>query len=161
MVECETQNRALAHNLNNMPYVKNWLHCVWGTKNRTQFLLGDTKPKVIDHIRANAKTKGVYIDFINGHTEHLHCLLSLNHDQSLSKVMQLIKGESSFWINRNSITQHKFKWADEYFGVSVSESHLPRVREYILNQDEHHKIKSWQEEYEEFIEKYGFEKIKG
>lgn len=144
-----------------MPYVKNWLHCVWGTKNRTRFLLEKNKLEIISHIRSNAKTKGIYIDFLNGHTEHLHCLLSLSPDQSLSKVMQLIKGESSFWINKIALTKHKFEWADEYFGVSVSESHLPKVREYIKNQEEHHKIKTWEEEYEEFMEQYGFDKFQG
>jgi REP element-mobilizing transposase RayT len=144
-----------------MPYVKNWLHCVWSTKNRTQFLLGDLKYDVINHIRANAKAKGIYIDFLNGHTEHIHCLLSLNHDQSLSKVIQLIKGESSFWINKNSLTRNKFEWAEEYFGISVNDSHLPKVREYIKNQEQHHKLKTWQEEYDEFMEKYGFNNFKG
>jgi putative transposase len=144
-----------------MPYVKNWLHCVWGTKNRAKFLLGDTKFDVINHIRANAKVKGIYIDFLNGYNEHLHCLLSLNHDQSLSKVMQLIKGESSFWINKNSLIRYKFEWAEEYFGISISESHLPNVREYIKNQEQHHKIKTWEEEYDELIEKYGFNTFQG
>lgn len=140
-----------------MPYVKNWLHCVWGTKNRSQLLLGEKKTIIMDHIRLNARSKGIYIDFLNGYKEHLHCLLSLNHDQSLSKVMQLIKGESSFWINKNKLTQFKFEWAEEYFGISVSESHLPTVRAYIKNQEQHHKIKSWEEEYDEFMERYGFE----
>jgi putative transposase len=144
-----------------MPYVKNWLHCVWGTKNRTKFLLGDTKFDVINHIRTNARVKGIYIDFLNGYTEHLHCLLSLDHDQSLSKVMQLIKGESSFWINKSSLIKCKFEWAEEYFGISISESHLPRVREYIKNQEQHHKIKTWEEEYDELIEKYDFNKFQG
>jgi REP-associated tyrosine transposase len=144
-----------------MPYVNNWLHCVWGTKNRAKFLLGDKRYIVIDHIRKNAKEKGVYIDFINGYTEHIHCLLSLHHDQSLSQVMQLIKGESSFWINKNSLILTKFKWAEEYFAVSVSESHLPKVREYIKNQEEHHRKKTWRDEYSELIEKYGFEELRG
>ena len=142
-----------------MPYVKNWLHCVWGTKNRIPFLTGEMKYEVINHIRANAREKGIYVDFLNGHSEHLHCLLSLNPDQSLSKVMQLIKGEASFWINKNTLTRHKFEWSEEYFGVSVSESHLPKVREYIRNQEEHHKIKTWEEEYKEFISQYGFDKF--
>jgi putative transposase len=144
-----------------MPYVKNWLHCVWGTKNRAKFLLGDTKFDVINHIRLNAKVKGIYIDFLNGYSDHLHCLLSLNHDQSLSKVMQLIKGESSFWINKNSLIRYKFEWAEEYFGISISESHLPNVREYIKNQEQHHKSQTWEEEYDELIEKYGFKKFQG
>ena len=104
----------------------------------------------------NAREKGIYIDFLNGHTEHLHCLLSMNQDQSLSKMMQMIKGESSFWINKNSIIKHKFEWAEEYYGVSVSESHVKMVRDYIKNQEEHHRKKSWQEECDEFIVKYGF-----
>jgi len=144
-----------------MPYVRNWLHCVWGTKNHEKFLFGTRKHEIIEHIRTNAKEKNIYIDFINGHADHLHCLLSLNPDQSLSKVIQLIKGESSYWINRNSITSFRFEWADEYFGVSVSESHLSKVREYIKNQEAHHKKKSWEEEYEERLRESRDEEIEG
>jgi len=144
-----------------MPYVKNWLHCVWGTKNRVHFLLDGKKYEIIKHIRSNAGSKGIYIDFLNGYSEHLHCLLLLDCDQTLSKVMQLIKGESSYWINKNCIINGKFEWADEYYGVSVSESHVNRVREYIKNQEEHHRIKTWQEECNEFIAKYDFCKYKG
>lgn len=72
--------------------------------------------------------------------------------------MQLIKGESAFWINKNKLTKQKFEWQDEYFAVSVSESMIDRVRNYIKHQEEHHSKKSFQEEYEQFISKYGFEK---
>lgn len=144
-----------------MSYVKNWLHCVWGTKSRMPFLKNDTKKQILDHIKANAKMKGIYIDNFNGHSEHVHCLLSLNPDQALSKVIQLIKGESSFWINRNRMTKSKFEWADEYFAVSVSESHIPSVRKYILKQEEHHRKQTWEEEYNGFLTRYGFDLIKG
>ncbi len=66
-----------------MAYVKNWIHCVWGTKNHLQFLVGESKFKIINHIRTNAKNKGIWIDIINGYREHIHCLISLNPDQSL------------------------------------------------------------------------------
>lgn len=155
-------NRALARYTKlTMAYVKNWLHCVWGTKSRLPYLTEDIKKKVIEHIKANARERGIYIDRINGYHEHLHCLLSLNPDMALSKVIQLIKGESSFWINRNKITKYKFKWAVEYYAVSVSESHIAEVRKYIDNQEEHHRKKSWKEEYEEFIKKYGFDCFPG
>jgi len=75
--------------------------------------------------------------------------------------MQLIKGDSSFWINKNDVTKTKFEWSDEYFAVSISETHINKVRDYIKNQEEHHRKKTWKEEYEEFMNKYGFEKIKG
>ena len=85
----------------------------------------------------------------------------LDCDQKLSKVMQLIKGESSYWINKNKLVKSNFEWADEYYAVSISESHVKRVREYIKNQEEHHKIKTWEEEYSEFLIQYGFSTIKG
>jgi REP element-mobilizing transposase RayT len=143
------------HN-NIMAYVRNWLHCVWGTKNRTSFITYQNKKEIIAHIRDNAKDKGIYIDFINGHSEHIHCIISLGADQALAKVMQLIKGESSFWINKFSMSKDKFEWADEYFAVSVSESQIDKVREYIKNQEEHHRKKTWEEEYKEFIRNYKF-----
>lgn len=74
--------------------------------------------------------------------------------------MQLIKGESSFWINKQGLTQDKFEWQDDYFAVSVSESVIDKVREYIKNQEIHHSKKTFQQEYDEFIEKFGFEKYK-
>lgn len=144
-----------------MAYVKIWLHCVWGTKNRIPFLNQSNKREIFNHIKENATLKGIYLDFINGDKEQIHCTISLNPEQTLAKVIQLIKGESSYWINKNKLVQGKFEWADEYFAVSVSESHINIIREYIKNQEEHHKKKTWEEEYTEFMEKYGFEKIKG
>jgi len=140
-----------------MAYVKNWLHCVWGTKNRVTFLTGKMKFDLIEHIRENAKNKNIYIDFINGYKDHIHCLISLSPDQTLSKTIQLIKGESSFWINRNLKVHDKFEWADEYFAVSVNESGIPIVRKYIENQEEHHRKKTWEEEYNDFLSQYNFE----
>ncbi len=144
-----------------MAYIRIWVHCVWGTKNRMPFLNKENKWKIIDHIKQNAKGKNIYIDFINGNKEHLHCIISLNQDQNISKVMQLIKGESSFWINKSKITKTKFEWADEYFAVSISESDINKVRDYIKNQEEHHRLKTWEEECNEFMKKYGFKKMKG
>ena len=144
-----------------MAYIRIWIHCVWGTKNRVAFLTRENKKIIIEHIKENAKKKDIYIDFINGSKEHLHYIISLNSEQNISKVMQLIKGESSFWINKNKITNTKFEWADEYFAVSISESHLNRVRDYIKTQEEHHRLKTWEEECNEFMKKYGFKKMKG
>ena len=142
-----------------MPYVKNWLHCVWGTKSKKPFLKKEIRLKVISHIKENAISKGIFIDVINGYTDHLHCLINLHPDQPLSNVIRLLKGESSFWINRNHITQFRFSWAVEYFAVSISESHINRVRDYIRNQEKHHQQKTWEKEYNDYIIKYGFERI--
>lgn len=144
-----------------MPFLKIYIHFVWSTKNRIPFLnSAELRQKVWNHIRDNASSKGIFIDFISGYEDHCHCLISLGIDQTIQKTIQLIKGESSFWINKNQLTKSKFEWQDEYFAVSVSESMIDKVRDYIKNQEVHHKKKSFQEEYDEFILKYGFEKMK-
>ncbi len=140
-----------------MAFVKIWVHAVWGTKNRFPFLVNGVKQQVIQHIKENAIKKQIYIDCIDGHTEHLHALIALNADRDIAKTMQLIKGESTHWINQQKITRSKFEWADEYFAVSVSESMLDKVREYIHGQEEHHKKTTFTEEYNNFIGKYNFQ----
>jgi putative transposase len=134
------------------------IHAVWGTKNHYPFLITEIKSQVIAHIRQNAQEKKIYIDPLNGYKEHLHCLFGLNADLSLAKILQLLKGESAFWINDHQITSEKFEWADEYYAVSVSESHLAYVRQYIHGQEEHHKKVTFQQEYERFMDKYKFKR---
>ncbi len=135
-----------------MPYVKVYIHLVWSTKNRYPFLnTKELREKVWKHIKQNASEKGIFIDMINGYSEHCHCLLSLSTDQTIEKVVQLIKGESSFWINKNQLVKDKFAWQDEYFAVGVSESMLEKTRNYIRKQEEHHAVKTFAEEYEAFM----------
>ena len=115
---------------------------------------------VFKHIRENAREKGIHIDFINGYVDHVHCLISLGTNQTIEKIMQLIKGESSFWINKNALSKTKFGWQDEYFAVSVSETNLEAVRKYIANQEEHHRSKSFEDEFEGFMKRAGFQMFK-
>jgi REP element-mobilizing transposase RayT len=68
----------------------------------------------------------------------------------------LIKGESSFWVNKQKILKGKFEWQDEYIALSVSESGISKVRQYIANQEEHHRKKTFTQEYEEFLSVHGF-----
>ena len=141
-----------------MPFIKIWIHFVWATKNRYPFLTSDIRQDVFKHIKENGPLKNIHIDFVNGHIEHVHCLVS--QKQTIAEVVQLMKGESSYWINKHHLTEEKFEWQDEYFAVSVSESDVHRVREYIRNQEEHHSKKTFAQEYDEFISKYGFRLIK-
>ena len=144
-----------------MPFVKVYIHFVWSTKNRVPYLSSpDIRQQMWKHIKQNADDKGIFIDFVNGYSDHCHCLVSLGVDQTIQKVVQLIKGESSFWINKSGLITSKFEWQDEYFAVSVSESMIDRVRGYIKKQEEHHQKKTFQQEYDELFLKYGFEKFK-
>ena len=140
-----------------MPFIKIHIHLVFSTLNRKPFLnTHELRIKVWKHIKENASQKGIFLEMVNGFSDHCHCLISLASNQNIEKVVQLIKGESSFWINKNNLTSEKFQWQDEYFAVSVSESMVENLRSYIKNQEIHHQRKSFTEEYSEFIEKYRF-----
>ena len=140
-----------------MSFIKIYIHLVFSTHERKPSLNSkDLRIKMWTHIKQNSEEKGIFIDMINGFSDHCHCLISLSTNQTIEKVLQLIKGESSFWINKNNLTEEKFAWQDEYFAVSVSESMIEKVRNYIINQEKHHLTKSFSEEYEEFISKYNF-----
>lgn len=138
-----------------MSYVKVMVHCVWGTKYREPILQHEKRASLFHHILGNARTKDIFIDTIGGYNDHLHCLISLGAEQNVSKVVNLIKGESSHWANVNNHFGTRLEWADEYFAGSVSESSLDKVREYIKNQEEHHRKITFAEEYKQFIEHYG------
>lgn len=139
-----------------MSYIRMWIHLVFATKDREPLLPKEIRYKVHEHIIQNCKEKSIYLQAINGYTDHLHCLISLGREQSISKVTQLIKGESSFWINKHQLTETNFMWQDDYFAVSVSESSLQKGINYIKNQEIHHAKKSFDDEVKEFEKLYGF-----
>jgi putative transposase len=122
-----------------MSYVRVYVHVVFSTKNREPFLNSHSLRKtVFRHIKETAAMKGIRMDCINGWKDHLHCLVSLQCEQSISKVVKDIKGESSHWINKNCLTESHFSWQTEYYAAGVSDSDLKRVRKYIYNQESHH-----------------------
>jgi putative transposase len=139
-----------------MAYVKVLIHAVWGTKNRERVIAQHLRSEILLHIKENAGTKEIFIDTLNSQPDHIHCLFYLNADMSVAKAINLIKGESSFWINKQKLLNAKFEWADEYFAASVSESQKDKVRAYILNQDKHHRKVTFAEEYNKFLESYGY-----
>ena len=143
-----------------MSYLRIWLHCVWTTNKRIPYLKDEIRDEVILHILNNAKLKGIYIDHINGYHEHLHALISLGGNQTVSEIMQKIKGESSFWINKNKLTRLKFEWQDDFYCVSIGMSQLDNLRNYIRNQNQHHQKVTIQEELDSLIKEYKLQKMR-
>lgn len=127
-----------------MSWVRVWIHLVFSTKNGVPLLVSpEIRKKVFNHISENAKEKGIWLQVVGGHKEHIHCLVSLGKEQTISKIAQLIKGESSFWINKEKLIPQKFLWQDDYWVVGVSESHKNAVENYIKEQEQHHRKKSF------------------
>jgi putative transposase len=142
-----------------MPYAKIMLHVIWATKNRSRIINEHLKPVLLNHIKENSISKGIYIDSMNCVEDHIHLLISLGVDQTVAKVVMLLKGESSFWVNKQKIIPFKFEWQDEYIALSVSESVVEKVRSYIATQEEHHKKKTFKDEFNDFLISHKFENI--
>jgi putative transposase len=137
-----------------MSMINVWVHLVWATKFRKPLLLKCIRKNVFRHMRKNAKEHRIHIDFINGHFDHVHVLVALRADQTIAKTVQLIKGESSRWINMHRLTSETFDWQNGYFAVSVDERNLNQVRNYIRNQETHHFEKTFIEECIAFEKRY-------
>jgi putative transposase len=136
-----------------MSYIRIWVHCVWTTKNRVPYLSEKINDKVRQHILTNARLKGLFIDSINGDERHFHALISLGGSQNISDVMKLIKGESSYWINRNKLTRFRFEWQDDFWSISLGENGIDNLRRYIQGQKEHYEKLSLEEEIKRLFEK--------
>jgi putative transposase len=144
-----------------MPFINIKLHFVWSTKNRIPFLETKELRKIMwQHIKDNAKKKNIYIVDVSGYHDHCHCIVSLGSEQTISNIMQLIKGESAFWFNKQKLITNKFQWQDEYFVASVSEANMPIVLKYLNKQEVHHKTKTFNDEFEEFLFHHNFIKLK-
>lgn len=140
-----------------MSYVRIWVHAVFATKHRAPLLSEGIRAALCEHLHENARRKQLFLDCVNGYHEHLHCLFQLAKTRSVSETIQLLKGESSFWLNREGGLLRPFAWQDDYFAVSVSESQVEAVRRYILRQEEHHRRVSFEEEATAFGRRFGWD----
>ena len=141
-----------------MSYTRVCIHYVWATRLRKHSLVMPYRQLLFDHIRENALLKGIYLDRINGHTNHVHCLVWLKPEQTIDKIANLLKGESAYWFNHMAGVTQKIQWQENYFAVSVSLSMIDIVRAYIDNQEMHHAKKTFEQEYAELMKQYLFTK---
>lgn len=138
-------------------YSRCWVHLIWATLNREKSLTPAARTQLSKFLSDYSKSKGFYmkINFVNA--DHVHALIDLPTNYSLEEVAKLFKGSSSHWINQNRVIAGKFAWGRGYGAFSVSESKVAVVAKYIATQEEHHRQKSFAEEFEEFIKAYGLE----
>lgn len=135
-----------------MPHIEVYLHFVWTTKNRIPFLCHpEIRKQVWLHIIDNGKRKGIHVIASGGHNDHCHCLVSMTSKQTISELAQLIKGESSFWINKSGLIipffqMQKFDWQNDYDVASVSPKSVAYVVNYLLTQETHDMNKSLNDE---------------
>lgn len=141
-----------------MPYTSIYIHAIWSTKNREKLITPILKSSLLDFLLTYAKEKNIHIDCVNCVSDHIHMLISLKPDQAIANVIGLLKGASSFRVNKDKLTPLKFEWQDDYLAFSVSLSSLAKVRNYIANQEAHHAKKTFNQEYQQFLEAHGLSK---
>jgi putative transposase len=128
-------------------YTKIYLHIVFAVKFRDCLISREWKNELYKYITGIVQNNGHKLIVINGMPDHVHILIGLKPDQSISDLMQDVKGSSSKWINEKGFTRGKFNWQQGYGAFSYSDSQLDNVIKYIENQEEHHKKKMFREEY--------------
>ena len=133
------------------------VHIVFSTKNRFPFLNQDIRAKMHAYLAGIAKNLGSHVYVVNGTADHVHLVCELPRIISLSKFIENIKKNSSIWIKRQDRKFQKFYWQRGYGAFSVSKSKLATVIQYVQNQEQHHRGKSFQEEVIEFLNKYEIE----
>ena len=109
------------------------------------------------HIKYHANMMGYHVDYINGVSDHVHCLLLLREGQNLSDIMMVIKGESSHWINKSRLIEEYFGWQNDYYAVSTCISQLKNLRHYIKNQEQHHQSKEY--DFEKELQEFNMKQI--
>ncbi len=134
-------------------YYALWVHLVWTTKNRKPLISKELKLPLYRKIQEICKDKEYHLDFINGVEDHVHLLISLNPKFAVSDVVKNIKGISQKWARESELIEDYFEWQDGYAVISVSPSIVPKVRDYIRNQEIKHKKETFnfEKELETFV----------
>lgn len=136
---------------------KIWIHSIWATKLRAPLIEIPKENIVYDLMRNEFLDQGCMVKIINGMPDHVHALFLLNLKKAVSDIIKQVKGGSSHDINGQNIFRYKFSWQTGFAAYSVSESSLNKVFQYIKNQKQHHRTKTFKQEYEDFIRLHGLQ----
>lgn len=131
-----------------------YFHLVFAVQNRISLIQPEWKNELYKYITGIVQNNGHKLIAINGTPNHLHIAVGYKIHQLIPDLLQDIKGNSSKWINEKNFIKGKFTWQAGYGAFSFSHSQIDAVVKYIANQEQHHKKKSFREEYLELLKKY-------
>jgi putative transposase len=135
-------------------YTQLYVHFVFAVKYRKALLSTQWDERLRLYITAIVQNNGHKMLAINNMPDHIHILIGLNPKQSISQLMQLVKGDSSEWINKQNLSIGKFYWQEGYGAFSYAKSQINNVVRYIINQQEHHRKETFKEEYVKILEAF-------
>jgi putative transposase len=135
-------------------YTQVHIHTLFSVQNRDCIIKQVWKEELYRYITGIIRNKGHKLLTINGMPDHVHLLFGMRPTQSLSDLMQDIKGDSSKWINNKGLIKSRFSWQEGYGAFSYNKSSVDRVIDYIKNQELHHRKKTFTEENHELLKKF-------
>ena len=135
-------------------YTQIHIQVIFAVQNRQSLIDESWEDDLYKYITAIIQRNGHKLLQINGMPDHVHILFGMRPVQSLSDLMKQVKQDSSKWINQNSFVRGRFSWQEGYGAFSYSRSQLPQVIKYIQKQKEHHRMKSFREEYLDLLQRF-------
>jgi len=138
-------------------FTSSLFHCVWSTKNREKTITADLEGRLWPYLGGIARENDMKALAIGGVEDHVHLLHSLPSSLAIAKAVQLLKGGSSKLVHDTFPEYHSFAWQEGYGAFSIGISQVDATVAYIQRQKEHHRQRTFQEEYLEFLKKHGIE----
>ena len=133
------------------------IHCVFAVKSRENIITNHFRDELHRYMSGILKNDGVFPLAVGGWKDHVHVFFELKPDLKISDLMRMLKATSSKWINENKFVLGKFQWQEGYGAFSYSRSQRDNVINYIMKQEEHHKGRTFREEYLDLLKKFKVE----
>ena len=134
-----------------------YAHLVFGTKNREPFIVPDLAPRLYAYIGGILRETGSVLIEVGGMPDHIYLLVSLGRQASIADTVRTIKSNSSRWVHETFPGRAAFAWQSGYGAFTVSYSNVEAVREYIRGQAEHHNVRTFQDEFRDFLRRHAIE----
>ena len=132
-------------------------HIIFSTKKREPLIMPDAAPRLHEYIAGTIRQTGCKLLAAGGMPDHVHLLVSLGKQKALADAVRDIKANSSRWIHETFDKLRGFAWQTGYGGFAVSYSNTEDVKRYIANQREHHRVRTFKEEFLAFLERHHVE----
>jgi REP element-mobilizing transposase RayT len=138
-------------------YVRTLTHVIFSTKERQPQITSDLQERLFPYLNGIARENGFEALAVGGMPDHVHLVLQTPSTMAIAKAVQLVKGASSKWVHDTFPHHAGFAWQEGYGAFSIGASQLARTVAYVRNQAEHHRTRTFQEEYLQFLESNGVE----
>lgn len=132
-------------------------HLIFSTKHRRPFIGAELQPRLFEYFAGILRNQDSKLIAAGGVADHVHLLVSVSKQSATANILRDLKANSSGWIHQTFPDLHTFAWQSGYGAFGVSYSALDEVKRYLANQAEHHRARTFQEEFVEFLERHDLE----